>query len=219
MSKTPFLFPLRAGDIACFCHPDPTHDLAQPHFIDGDLSAGNGYLAIKATRGLWLESDFTPAPYEAKERISNLPWHNVPEADHPEWRKLDDIRGILYQYGSIHPWTDKHKPTPSPVWRVAQQHLIRLSHLQLIARLPAAQIYCGHLTATSPAFVRFNGGSLIIPLNRSLQAYSRDIFAPSYDVFTGERKTRYVPPKTSYVPKPIPEPAIEDWPPTDTTEL
>ena len=215
MSKAPFQFPLRAGDIACFCHPDPANPLAAAHFIDGDLMAGNGYMAIRASRGLWLEADFTPAAFETMERLANLPWHNLPEASSPNWRDLDDIRGNLYQYGAINPWTDKHRPTPSPVWKVASHNLVRLSHLQLLARLPKAQIYCGPLTVTSPTFVRFNGGSLIMPKDSRLQHYSREIFTPSYDLFTGERKERTAPFKTSYVPKPIPDQPIEDWPPAE----
>lgn len=218
MSKAPFLFPIRAGDIALLCHPDPTHPLAAPHFIDGDLTAGNGYFATKARRGLWLESDFTPAEYEAKERLSNLPWHNVPETDHPDWQSLDDIRGMLYRFGWINPWTDKHRPAPCPIWKLGHS-LIRLSHLQLIARLPKAQVYAGHLTVTCPAFFRFNDGYGIIPQDRSLKAYSREIFAPQYDMFTGALKERTAPRQSSYTPKPVPEQPIDNWPPIDQSEF
>lgn len=218
MSKTPFLFPLRAGDIALFCHPDPSNVLSAPYYIDGDLSAGNGYLAIKATRGLWMESDYIPAPQEAVDRISNLPWHSIPDKDHPEWRRLDDVSGTIYHRATIQPWNDKHRVTPSPVWKVGGEHNIRLSHLQLIARLPNARIYCGHATRSEPAYVLFNGGSVIIPRDKRLEVHSWEIFAPSYHCLTGDLLRPSAGVKPSYVPKPVPEQPVDDWPPADQSD-
>lgn len=218
MSKTPFQFPIRAGDIEEFCHPDPDHVLGKPYMIAGELTAGNGYFAIKAARGLWMDSDFTPAPAEAIERFSNLPWHSFPDPKSLEWRNLDDVRGDIYRFATIKPWTEQHKPTPTPIWKVGASHLVRLSHLQMIARLPGCRVYCGLNARFSPLFFTFNGGSLIVPLQKNLTTSSWQIFAPIYDPMTGKREERRAPAKFNFALPPTPEPPIDGWPPVEIDE-
>ena len=144
-TKAPMRFPLTEGDIALFCHPAEGHPYHRPHMIEGNLHAGNGHIAIRATSGRWMESDFQPAPEPFKTRIGGLPWGAI-HADSPEWRSLDEVRGTIYKYAPITIWTDKGKRAPSPVVSIGGHHLIRLSHLQLIARLPRCEAYAGAVT-------------------------------------------------------------------------
>lgn len=216
MSKAPFPFPLRAGDIAEFCHPSPDSGLDRPHFLDGDLHAGNGHIAIRARRGLWLENDFDKPSYEFMERLSNLPWGSFPDSASPEWRALDDVRGHIYKRAVISPFNEQGKRQPSPIWTIAGAQYIRLSHLQLLARLPGAKVYAGPLTRFSPIYITFNGGTVLVPRDEAIiKPASFNIFAPGFDIFDGSRKARSAPVKTSYVPKPIPDQPIEDWPPAE----
>jgi len=220
MSKAPFRFPISAGDISLFCHPSPDSGLDRPHYLDGDLHAGNGFIAIRARRGLWMESDFDKAPYEFMERLSNLPWNGFPDSKSPEWRSLDDIRGTIYKYATVSLWNDQGKRQPSPIWRIGGAQYIRLSHLQLIARLPGAKVYAGPLTKTSPIYITYNGGTVLLPLEMGIcKGASFDIFAPTFDRFDNTRQKLHTGPRPSFVPPPAPEPAIEDWPPIDTSEL
>lgn len=191
-SKAPFTFPLLAGDIAEFCHPSPESPFHRAHFRDGDLTAGNGFIAIRAMRGRWIESDFTPAPDGFGDRMGTLPWHRIPPPS-PEWRDLDEIRGIIYASAPLDPWTPDHKssPSPSPVWRIAHHHRIRLSHIQLLARLPRCKVFCGHSMKDDPLFISFSSGCALMPPDRRLETQSREIFVPQYDCLTKQRRDRY----------------------------
>lgn len=215
MSKAPFRFPLADGDMMTFCHPSPASGLDQPHFLDGDLHAGNGHIAVRARRGLWMESDYEKPSYEFTDRLASLPWHSFPDRESSEWRDIDDVRGDIYARGVIGVWTEDGKRSPSPVWRIAGTHLIRLSHLQLIARLPAVKVFAGPLTRSQPLMFRFNGGQVIVPIDKSLTTASWEIFAPTYDRFTGTREMRHKAIRPSYVPPPVPEAPIDNWPPAE----
>lgn len=187
--KTPFRFPLTVGDIELFTHPAEDHAFHLAHFIDGALCAGNGHIAIRATSGRWMASDFTPAPSEFLQRFSRLPWGAI-HGDSPEWRAMDDVRATIYRYAPIGIWTEKGKRSPSPVVEIGKHHLIRLSHLQLIARLPRCEVYAGPVTRHDPLFFRYNGGTVIVPIDRGLTFGTFGIFAPSLDMFTQERIDR-----------------------------
>lgn len=206
--KTPFRFPLLAGDVASFCHPSPMHELHEPHILDGDLVAGNGFLAIKAARGRWMASDFTPAAEGFICRLARLPWGTFPPDD-GEWRALDDVRGHLFRFATHSVWRDNHTLAPSPVWEIGGQHNIRLSHLQHLSRLPQCEVYAGAQCRDSPAYFRYNGGRVIVPTDQRLTTHSFSIFAPRYDIFTGQRcsgaRTRQI----------IHGGHIKGWPPAD----
>lgn len=165
-SKAPFRFPLTAGDLAHFCHPCPRSVLARPHLLDGWLTAGNHHIAIRAFTGRWASSDFLPAPREFVTRLSTLPWHALPLSQGP-WLELANLRRLIYASPPIPLWTQKHRHAPSPVWQIAG-HLVRLSHLQLLARLPCARIYLGPATPDAPLFFRYNNGCGIMPPNPKL---------------------------------------------------
>lgn len=188
--KTPFRFPLLAGDIATFCHPDPNHDLHEPHILDGALVAANGYIAVRADRGRWMASDFTPPTKAFTDRISPLAWGAFPP-DSAEWRAIDDVRGQLFRFAPIGMWIERnHRIAPSPVWQVGGQHLIRLSHLQALSRLPRCEVHAGSQSHGTPCYFRFNGGIAIVPPDPRLAVHSFSIFAPSYHPLEGHRIAR-----------------------------
>ncbi len=210
--KTPFRFPLLAGDIATFCHPSPMHDLHEPHILDGALVAANGYLAVRAERGRWMASDFTPAPKAFTARLAALAWANFP-ADSAEWRALDDVRGQLFKFASIGMWMEKnHRCAPSPVWQVAGQHLIRLSHLQALSRLPRCEVHAGSQSHGTAAYFRFNGGLAIVPPDTRLTVHSFSIFVPTYHRLDGYRRERTATQQT------FSGGHLKGWPPASPTD-
>lgn len=218
MSKAPFPFPIQFYCLELFCHPSSVSPLHAPALIDGDAYAGNGFMALRASRGLWHPTDFQPCSPEAAARLKSLPWTSQPP-DGPDWQKLDDIRGNLYRYGAISLWTQKNTFTPTPVWRIADNHLIRLSFLQLLARLPNCEIFAGDCLPTAPLYARFNGGQVIIPRDRRLTTASFSVFRSAYHVITGDKIARSKTVAPCFVPPPKPEPAIDDWPPVDHSEI
>jgi len=211
--KTPFRFPLLAGDIASFCHPSPMHDFHEPHILEGALVAANGYMAVRVERGRWMASDFTPAPKAFTTRLTALAWGSFPD-DSAEWRALDDVRGQLFRYAPIGMFMEKtHKCAPSPVWQVGGQHLIRLSHLQALSRLPRCEVHAGSQTHGTPAFFRFNGGLAIVPPDPRLTVHSAAIFAPAYHALDGYRRDRSTTRQT------FSGGHLKGWPPAPPTDV
>jgi hypothetical protein len=178
--KAPFTFPITLSAMENFRHPDPANIRHGLH-MDGDaLVSMNGYIILRASRGYWLATDFPPAPPEFAVKASSLPWNAFPP-DGDGWRRLDDKRGDLYARAPISMFTDKHKPTPSPVWRVGGLHMIRLSHLQQLARLPRCEVFTTG-TRDDFAFFRFNGGLAIVPRDKRLSD-PRHPVSPSANLF------------------------------------
>ena len=216
--KTPFRFPLLAGDIATFCHPSPMHDYHKAHMIDGALVAANGYMAVRAERGRWMATDFTTPPQAFTDRLSTLPWGEFP-ADSAEWRDMDDIRPQLFRFAPIGLFMEKnHRCAPSPIWQVGGHHLIRLSHLQQLSRLPRCQVYAGHQSAGSPAYFRFNGGLALVPQDTRLTTHSTSVFSPTYHILDGYRLDRTAQPKP--LGKILTPTAghLKDWPPAPPSD-
>ncbi len=175
-SKAPFPFPLQLGALDWFCHPTDTDFLA-PVWKDGQALAGNGYTALRVDRGYWDARDFEPASPAFLMRFETLPWarfHGIPD----EWHKLDDIRGHLYRSAPTYPWTAKGKCAPSRVWRVGATFLARLSHLQLIARLPRCEIHLGVMGPEAPLLFRFNGGLGMLAADKKLTEAGFSVFQP-----------------------------------------
>lgn len=217
-SKSPFLFPLLPGDLAEFSHPSNLSPLSAAHIIDGCLTTGNGYIAIKANRGRWMDSDFQPASQKFIDRFSTLPW-NTDIANSTEWRPLDAIRQELYRSAPISLWTEQplvagaFKLSPSPVWKVGANQLIRLSFLQLLARLPRCEVWAGRSHPSEPIRFRFNAGVALVPRDHRLTLCSKQIFRPVYHSLTGERQDPSTRARPSFGPNPPPEPPMDNWPP------
>lgn len=178
-SKTPFPYPLQIGVMEHFCRPSPGHLLAMPRWHLGNVLAATGWFAIRVTRGLWMRdgSDFPPADAPFLARFNRLPWDTfgkiIPREN--DWQALQDAR--LFRHGPLATWLDG-RPSPSPVWRVAENHLVRLSHLQLIGRLPRCQVFTGSMDRDAPLFFRFSGGMGIIARDENLTSPSQCIFTP-----------------------------------------
>jgi hypothetical protein len=221
--KAPFGFPHGIGTLEAFCHPSAANALAHPlPLADGEMGAANGYLAIRIERGRWMPEDFPLLAEDAAlARFLALPWGAAPDAQSAEWRALDDVRGDIYRNAPISPWTDKHKPTPCPVWKVGGGFLARLSHLQLLARLPRIEIYAGEMSAARPLYFRFTAGRGMIAQDRRLTTHSRELFKPAYHPLHGHRIARHAPAKPGNFlnqPAPVPEQPIDDWPPAPSID-
>jgi hypothetical protein len=180
-SKAPFPFPLQLGALDLFCHPtDP--DFMAPMWKDAQALVGCGWIALRVDRGYWDASDFEPASAAFLARFETLPWSRftgIPD----EWQRLDDIRGRLYRHAPVYPWTAKGKCAPSRVWRVGETFLGRLSHLQLIARLPRCEVHLGVMGREAPLLFRFNGGLGMLAADKNLTEAGFSVFQPntSYD--------------------------------------
>ena len=99
----------------------------------------------------------------------------------------------------------------SPVWLVNDKR-VRLSLLQLVARLPRAEVFTGRQDADDPVWVRFSGGRVALAMDKRLTMFSREIFQPYRDGWTGERVER--PGKFLGVKS-----HLKDWPPADLSDV
>lgn len=205
-----FKYPLPETALVEFSHPVPSHQFARPARHDGEIIAANGYVVLRAHRGAWMDRDFPEASQEALERLGKLPWGQWPRiAGSAEWEPLDAQSGRIYDHAMISPFL-LGKIAPSPVVCVAEVP-VRLSLLQLVARLPRAEVYTGPSDREHPLWFRFSGGRGCIARDPSLKSrFSWTIFAPRYDVLHGTR----IPKKTG------PTLGFKDpnWPPPDLSE-
>lgn len=213
-----FLLPLQFGVLEHFCHPDPGHMLAVPVWAAGEAWAGNGFMAIRVRRGLWLEGDFPDPPAGAALRLLGLPWGKF-ERLADAWRPMEDAGRALDLRGIIAPWTERHRCAPSPVWRVSTGFLARKSHMQLIGRLPRCEVYVAGVRADEPLLFRFSGGIGMVMPDKRLTEWSFELFRAKYCPLDGhELEYRRPRPDAPRSPLVLPMPAdapIEDWPPAE----
>jgi hypothetical protein len=214
-SRNYFPFPLQLGALDWFCHPRPGHVFERPAWWDGEAVAGNGYIALRAHRGHWMASDFPAAEGEFLERCEALGWDRF-EGLTEDWMNFDDVRGHLYRHAPIYPWTEAGKCAPSPVWRVGGAFLGRLSHLQLIARLPRCEVHVGRIGPDSPMLFRFSGGRGMLAADKRLTISSFSIFEPMRHEDGARVGKRMVAPPGWVNPAPS---KFEGWPPADETEF
>lgn len=201
-------YPLPEHALADFCHPQDWHLLHKPRRWDGCLVAANGYLAIKANRGAWIEEEFPLATAEFIGRIGKLPWARFPMDD--TWRPLDNQRGVVFRYARHGLWLHG-RLAPSPVWAVNEVR-VRLSLLQQVAMLPRCEVFTGKQDIEDPLWFRFSGGMGIIARDPNLTMHSFELFGPERDLWSGERVKR------SYSPRPTFAQPGRNWPPVDTSE-
>lgn len=217
MSRTAFKYPLPSEALNLFCHPVSRHHLSRPMRMDGEVVAANGYVAIRCQRGAWIDSEFPEAWTDFRSRVERLPWARMAHLK-DDWRALDDVRGTLFRRAPIGLWIDDARDagrlSPSPVVWVAGGILVRLSMLQLIARLPRCEIYTGTMNTDDPLWFRFSGGRGLIARDTKLTSPAAfTVFEPMRDCLTGERVERQKTPKPNFGTPPPPEPALEGWPP------
>jgi hypothetical protein len=205
-----FPFPLTEDALGEFLHPREDHAFAYPYRMAGEIVAGNGYLCIRCRKGRWMDEDFAEAPRDFKRRVEGLPWARFEATvELPEWRALDDVRGMLQAAPQISPWLGE-KCAPSPVWRIGGQFMCRLSHLLLIARLPRCEVFLGAQDAHAGLLFRFSGGRGIVAHDKRLTIASRDLFAPQVDRIDGHVTRAVLRPKPSF--------RLPGWPPPDLSD-
>lgn len=166
-SKRPFGSPLTEEALPYFCHPTLApfrHPVRHPE--DGLVYAASGFIACRFRTGRWFAEEFPAAPPEWVERVAALPWVGfLPDPRclvEPVWRMMDDSRGTIYRDGPLPLWLPDGRLNRNPLVHTAGGPIVPLALLQLIARLPRAEV---RMTAGSqnPLFIRFNGGEAIVP--------------------------------------------------------
>jgi hypothetical protein len=209
MTKS-YPFPLPYYALADYCHPSAEHLFGQPVRHGREILCGNGYLALRCHKGQWFDDDFAAPAADFLRRFEALPWGRlVNYAQEAKWRALDEVRGYVFRRGPVEPWLNG-RCAPSPVWRVAGYTVARLSHLQRIAALPRAELYCGLLSPQCPVFFRFSGGVGILAHDKRLSVSSGSLFAPHADPLTGQLSPAVRQPKPSF--------ALPGWPPPEAQD-
>ena len=206
-----FPFPLPASALSDFVHPAEWHMLHHARRYGDEVLAGNGYVALRAVKGMWLPGDHAPASAEFLSRFGKLPWGRWDDLE-DDWRALDSQRGRIFERAAHSVWLDE-KVAPSPVWMVNEVR-VRLSLLQLVARLPRAEVYTGRTDRQDPLFVRFSGGKALIAADPRLTLHSCELFPGARDIWSGERiRTR----RTTFRGAAFGG-EMANWPPPDSSE-
>ena len=217
MTHEPFSNPLPEPALDAFCHPSPTSLFSRPARGDRELLAANGYMAIRAHRGAWLENEHPPASEKFLQRFNRLPWGTFETLNPDDWRDLAVVQPHMRKHGPLAVWRDTAPQLhPSPVWRVGDV-LVRLSMLQLLARLPRCEVAWTH--RGGPLWFRCTGARGCIAQDRGLldrNLSSFDIFQPSFDRLSRTLRKNPAPkPRGNLAPPPPPEPPLDDWPPAE----
>lgn len=220
MTPDPFGNPLPSVALDAFALPGrQMHPFSRPMRGDGEIMAANGYMALRAYRGHWLDRDYPNADAAFLERLNRLPWERY-QAIRPEaWRPIDSIADKLRFRGTLALWqAGTTRLSPSPVWRVGRP-LARLSMLQLLARLPRCELAWQEFPE-SPLWFRCSGARGCIAHDPKLTLASFDVWQPRTDVLTGQLMPDRPPsrPKRNFGTPPPPEPTLDDWPPTPTPD-
>lgn len=183
--RNAYPYPLPLHALQDFAHPDPQHQLGEPVLQHGQAYAGNGFIAIRAHKGAWLDCHIRPASPEIFARFMKLPWADIERrAKETTWKAADDQRGTIYQRARIKPWLGAQL-APSPIWAVNETP-VRLSLLQMAAMLPRCEFFTG-TGAQAGLYFRFSGGLGIIPRDRSTAPITRNLFTPNRNTWSGER--------------------------------
>lgn len=170
--KKPFGHPLPLTALDHFCHPTIPEFLTPYTLENGETQAASGYIAIRTTVPL----PTCPSPPPAfSERFNKLPWHRFTTLSNghfeKDWADLEHAALLLFKFGPKPLWhgTTKIHPTTATPVRVGDAAIAFLPYLQLLFRLPRAQIMTSnHLQ--DPILCRFNGGQAIIAPRKLTQA-------------------------------------------------
>lgn len=178
--KAYFPYPINAEALEEFTHPEQDV-FSRPRRHNGEMLAANGYVALRAHKGFWNDQDYPEAGEAFLSRFNCIPWGYMDRLQPDKWRELDPVRGTIYRYHPIKLWKFDREGRPSghrnasPVWRVGGC-LVRLSALQLVAKLPRVEVYTGSTDARRPLWFRFNGGVGAIAYDRRLMFHSFELF-------------------------------------------
>lgn len=224
--KVPFPNPMTEDVLAAFCHPVPTHALDRPIRIGTEIIAGNGYVCLRAHRGRWFDDEFQEASEAQKKRIESLTWGTIDQLDAGHWIPMESVKPQLFKFAPLALWAiDKHgHPTgkchPCPIWKCGNSHPVRLSLLQLISRLPRAEVWTGPQSARQPLYFRCTGARGIIAADTLLDLFSFSILQPTTDRMDGSLVyRRNEAPKTETQRQPAALlPGQKPWPPADLSD-
>lgn len=182
-----FRYPIALEHAFEFCRPERRGCFIAPFKWGENWGAANGFLAIRIRTFLDCDRE---SP-EAVSRVETLPWRffldEAKQADPKLWGKLDDRRGGLWRAGEREFWDrtarNSTRVTEPRINVGAGMVQVTLPTVQLISKLPRAEVFTGH---ADMLFFRFNGGEgLAVPFprhDRGTAAFS--IFAPSHDPFS-----------------------------------
>jgi len=189
-SKRPFHFPIPAEALPYFCHPALEPFTAQVNH-DGLAYAASGFVALRVRRFQGYAEDLPECPPFLLKRILSLPWDDFGrETARTEWRLMDDARGTIYRGGPLPLWLEEKGKTVlsrDTLVRTAGGPLVPLAMLQLIARLPRAEIRMvpdsNRIPGENPILFRFSGGEGIIAC---LYPDFRKAPAPAFSLFNSK---------------------------------
>lgn len=162
-SKRPFHFPAPAEALEFFTHPT-LYPFTRPFRHNSYLCAANGYVAIRLDRFSGNAGSFEDAPFAFLRRFFSLPWDDF-EREGCEWREIDNSRGTIYRGELLPLWKGEGSDfafSRDKLVLTAGGPLVPLALLQLLARLPRAEVRMCGTYYTSPLMVRFKGGEAIV---------------------------------------------------------
>jgi hypothetical protein len=174
-SKRPFYHPIPAEALEWFTHPRAGHVYEFPGWgRDGNLYCANGWVAV---RFFSFPSSFGTAPMTMVDRLLKLPWRRAQDTSRNlaepagTWRALDDCTLDIYRDGIFPMWRDERGGyRVDPAVRINHGALVPAVSLQLIARLPKAEIRTV-IDRGEPVAFRFRGGEgLLAQLTHEQQA-------------------------------------------------
>lgn len=152
--KRGFPYPLPIECLGEFVHPDLNHEFASPSRHGDEVIAANGYVVIRATRGRWLDADFSEASAGFMARVDALPWSHAREMKEDKWKFLDGAKRFITARARLGMFSGT-RVAASPVWLVGDV-LVRLSVLQAVALLPRVEV--AWTDRALPLWFRFSGG-------------------------------------------------------------
>lgn len=210
-----FPFPLPESALAEFCHPLEASGLSIPMRMGDEIVAANGYMAIRCRRGAWIDAEFPEAWTDFRARVEKLRWKRLAHVmeNSEAWDALDRLRGTLGRHGHLGIWNGG-RIQACPIWRV-RDAVVRLSMLQLVARLPRAEVFTGPQDLPDDGMLfRFSGGCGIVARDARLTHGTFEIFQPGRDVLDSSRVMER---RRGPAPRLV-QPGV-NWPPVDMTEM
>ncbi len=160
-SKKRLGFPISAEALQALCHPDHRHAYHRPVMLPSDdLAAANGWLMLKAHKfALPAPDPATPAFLDRWDRAGK--WRRDTWTDGHDWRPTDDIFGTLFRFGPKPVWEPtrvRYHLRRHPAALVGRAAIVPIALLQLVARLPRAEVRADISDHSQPLPFRFNGG-------------------------------------------------------------
>ena len=209
-----FPYPVPPEVLEAFRHVKAGHDFEFPRRVGLEVVAANGYAAIRCQRGRWLDAEYEEAGGPFLYRLGGIPWDRFGRLEDWRWKSLDGIRAAMFAHGVHGFWIEgKERVNPCPVWRVGDV-VVRLSLLQLVGRLPRAEVaWTGD--SDSPLWFRFSGGRGAIAPDKRLRTWGFAVLQPGINPLTRERDRDG--PKRVFQGL-APSGTMKNWPPVEPVD-